>query len=52
MDGTIKSLSGMGGQGVVALPLVYNGWVQERPGVRYYNELTCQQRNPVGAPAC
>ena len=52
MDATIKDLSGMGGQGVLPLPLVYNGWVQERPGVRYYDQLTCQQRNPIGKPAC
>jgi hypothetical protein len=52
MDATTKDLSGMGGQGVLPLPIVYNGWVQDRPGVRYYDQLTCQQRNPIGKPAC
>jgi hypothetical protein len=49
---SVKDLSGMGGQDVLPLPIVYNGWVQERPGVRYYADLTCQQRNPIGPPAC
>lgn len=28
-DGTISEYAGMGGQGVLAIPNVYNGWVQE-----------------------
>jgi DNA-binding beta-propeller fold protein YncE len=38
---------GMGGQGVLPVPLVYNGWVQELPGT-WKNQLTEDQQNPIG----
>jgi len=47
----------MGGQGVLAVPNVYNGWVQnidigtssdEIKG--WVNALTDRQKNPVGTP--
>ena len=30
-DGTVKANAGMGGQGILPIPVVYNGWVQELP---------------------
>jgi DNA-binding beta-propeller fold protein YncE/plastocyanin len=30
-DGTVNANAGMGGQGVLSIPVVYNGWVQELP---------------------
>jgi DNA-binding beta-propeller fold protein YncE/plastocyanin len=48
MDGTIdpKSLyAGMGGQGVLPIPLVYNGWVQNLPE-EWKEKLTTQQKHP------
>ena len=45
------TLDGMGGQGVIALPIVYNGWVQKLPdGLKA--GLTCQQRDPMNRRAC
>jgi hypothetical protein len=45
------TLDGMGGQGVIALPLVYNGWVQKLPdGLKA--GLTCSQRDPMNPHAC
>ncbi len=45
------TVDGMGGQGVLALPLVYNGWVQKLPaGLRA--GLTCQQLDPLNPRAC
>ena len=40
-----KSLAGMGGQGVLPVPNVYNGWVQNLPSAWKY-QLTESQRNP------
>ena len=31
MDDSVTDLAGMGGQGVLTVPLVYNGWVQNLP---------------------
>jgi DNA-binding beta-propeller fold protein YncE len=31
-DDTVTAYSGMGGQGVLAIPLVYNGWIQKTVG--------------------
>lgn len=45
-DDKISSLAGFGGQGVVALPNVYNGWVQNLNS-QWSAGLTDQQRNPV-----
>ena len=44
-DDTIVRYAGMGGQGVLAIPNVYNGWVQHLPG-RFKKDLTPAQRNP------
>ena len=43
---------GMGGQGVLAVPLVYNGWVQNVPKKDPFTQLTCEQRNPIGGGGC
>jgi hypothetical protein len=43
---------GMGGQGVLAVPLVYNGWVQNVPKKHAFAQLTCEQRNPIGGGGC
>jgi DNA-binding beta-propeller fold protein YncE len=52
MDGTISTddkvaYAGMGGQGVLPIPLVYNGWVQNLPE-EWAEKLTHQQRHPIG----
>jgi DNA-binding beta-propeller fold protein YncE len=45
VDEHFKGLAGMGGQGVLPIPLVYNGWVQNLP--RFWKfQLTKEQRNP------
>jgi DNA-binding beta-propeller fold protein YncE len=49
MDDAPTQYQGMGGQGVLAIPLVYNGWVQNLPN-SFCNLLSAQQRNPIGAP--
>lgn len=46
MDDTITAHSGMGGQGVLAVPVVYNGWVQNLPQ-EWKDKLTVKQRNPL-----
>ena len=43
---------GMGGQGVLPIPLVYNGWVQNVPNTGAFTQLTCEQRNPIGGGGC
>ncbi len=45
-DDSITGNAGMGGQGVLAVPVVYNGWVQNLPAV-WKDQLTADQRNPV-----
>ena len=45
MDDTITANSGMGGQGLLPIPVVYNGWVQNLPG-EWKDKLTEQQLNP------
>lgn len=45
-DDTIKGNPGMGGQGILPIPLVYNGWVQNLPAA-WSNQLTPAQRNPI-----
>ncbi len=45
-DDKISSLDGTGGQGVLAIPTVYNGWVQNLPDV-WKEQLTEGQRNPT-----
>ncbi|MDZ4732472.1 MAG: copper oxidase [Nitrospirota bacterium] len=46
-DDTIIGNRGQGGQGVLAVPNVYNGWVQGLP-IGYKAQLTRAQRNPIG----
>jgi YVTN family beta-propeller protein len=45
-DDIIVGNRGMGGQGVLAIPLVYNGWVQNLPSF-WRDQLTTAQRNPL-----
>jgi DNA-binding beta-propeller fold protein YncE len=51
-DDTVSAHAGMGGQGVLPIPLVYNGWVQNLPN-SWKKLLTTKQLNPIGpvAPA-
>jgi hypothetical protein len=45
-DDTVVAYKGMGGQGVLAVPVVYNGWVQNLP--QYWkDQLTTKQQNPI-----
>lgn len=44
-DATISGNAGMGGQGILPIPVVYNGWVQNLPST-WSNLLTPAQRNP------
>ena len=46
-DDKISGLAGMGGQGVLPIPLVYNGWVQNLPE-SWQEKLTDEQLNPLG----
>lgn len=46
IDDTISAHPGMGGQGILPIPLVYNGWVQNLPA-EWSNQLTPAQRNPI-----
>jgi DNA-binding beta-propeller fold protein YncE len=48
-DGTVSAYAGMGGQGVLPIPLVYNGWVQKLPK-QWKNQLTPGQLNPFPIP--
>jgi DNA-binding beta-propeller fold protein YncE len=50
-DDTVVGLSGQGGQGVLAIPLVYNGWVQNLPA-EWKQKLTCQQADPRPTAVC
>nr|MCH9638202.1 copper oxidase [Betaproteobacteria bacterium] len=45
MDDSITAHDGMGGQGLLPVPVVYNGWVQNLPQV-WKDQLTEQQLNP------
>ncbi len=45
-DDAISGNPGMGGQGILPIPVVYNGWVQNLPP-SWSNQLTTQQRNPI-----
>ena len=46
-DDTVNGLPGFGGQGVLAIPNVYNGWVQKLPAV-WKADLTPEQQRPIG----
>jgi len=45
-DDSVANYPGMGGQGVLPIPLVYNGWVQNLPDFWKY-QLTNAQRHPA-----
>src|SRR5215467_3435337 len=48
-DDTVIGNAGDGGMGVLPIPIVYNGWVQNVPtNVEPFDQLTCQQRHPLG----
>jgi hypothetical protein len=36
----------MGGQGILPIPVVYNGWVQNLPK-EWKDQLTTKQQNPI-----
>jgi len=46
-DDTVSGLPGFGGNGVLAVPNVYNGWVQNLPDT-WKAGLTNAQKNPIG----
>jgi DNA-binding beta-propeller fold protein YncE len=45
-DDKVSAYAGMGGQGVLPIPLVYNGWVQKLPA-SWKQQLTRKQLNPT-----
>jgi DNA-binding beta-propeller fold protein YncE len=45
-DDEVTAYAGMGGQGVLPIPLVYNGWVQNLPNA-WKEQLTSNQLNPI-----
>ncbi len=45
-DDTITGNRGMGGQGILTIPVVYNGWVQKLPQT-WKDLLTPAQQNPI-----
>jgi YVTN family beta-propeller protein len=47
LDGSLTGEAGFGGQGVLAIPLVYNGWSQQVPA-GWREKLTPEQLNPIG----
>jgi plastocyanin len=51
-DDVVSGNAGMGGQGVLPIPLVYNGWVQNVPDTAEFKGLTCEQRHPIGDGSC
>lgn len=46
-DDQLVAHPGQGGQGIVAIPLVYNGWSQQIPEA-WREDLTEEQINPIG----
>jgi DNA-binding beta-propeller fold protein YncE len=50
-DDAVIAYPGQGGQGVLAVPLVYNGWVQNLPA-EWKSKLTCKQLAPMAATTC
>ena len=46
-DAAVTAYAGMGGQGVLPIPLVYNGWVQNLPE-SWKEKLSDDQLNPLG----
>jgi DNA-binding beta-propeller fold protein YncE len=51
-DDVVTGNAGMGGQGVLPIPVVYNGWVQNVPHTAEFKGLTCEQRHPIGGGNC
>ena len=51
-DDVVTGNAGMGGQGVLPIPIVYNGWVQNVPNTAEFKGLTCEQRHPIGGGNC
>ncbi|HQU62866.1 MAG: copper oxidase [Nitrosomonas sp.] len=47
-DDRITAHDGMGGQGLLPIPVVYNGWVQNLPK-SWKDQLTPQQRDPLNS---
>jgi len=47
MDDSVSDFNGFGGQGVMTVPLAYEGWVEHAPKNAVNNQLTCKQRNPI-----
>jgi hypothetical protein len=45
-DDTIVGNRGMGGQGILTIPVVYNGWVQNLPQV-WKDQLNSKQQDPT-----
>ena len=53
-DDTVTGLDGMGGQGVLALPNIYGGWIEETVASptlsgdvqTWIGQLSDQQKNP------
>jgi DNA-binding beta-propeller fold protein YncE len=53
VDDQVTDLAGMGGMGVLPVPIAYEGWVEHAPKSPINNELTCRQRHPLTfAKAC
>lgn len=52
--GGVSGNPGMGGQGLLPVPNVYNGWVQKLPSgggpTSFCGQLVAAQRSPVGGP--
>jgi YVTN family beta-propeller protein len=46
LDDAIVGNRGMGGQGILPIPVIYNGWVQKLPAV-WRDQLTPSQINPI-----
>ena len=51
-DDVVTGNAGMGGQGVLPIPIVYDGWVQKVPHTAEFKGLTCEQRHPIGGGNC
>jgi hypothetical protein len=47
-DDLVVANPGQGGQGVLPVPNVYNGWVQHLPA-SWKAMLTCPQLDPIGS---
>jgi DNA-binding beta-propeller fold protein YncE len=45
-DTAVTDYAGMGGQGILTIPVVYNGWVQNLPH-EWKEKLTHGQQNPI-----